>query len=319
MNYYDGKKILITGAAGFIGSHLVDQLLKYEVKRIIGLDNLIAGKKINLSEAEKDSRFEFVLGDITDGMLINQLSAEVDIIFHLAASKLVVSRNNPFIDLHTNIMGTFNILSAARGRNIKIIYASTGSVLGSAEQPMAENHIKKPTTLYGISKGTAEEYCLFFCREFGVKTTIIRYFHVYGPRQDYDGPAGVISIFLARAMRGLPLYVHGSGEQIRCFTFVLDDVAATLFLGEHDETIGQIFHVASPVRLSVINLAKIIKDKYGGEIIHTEARPGENLRPIPDTAKIEKLGFKVNTDFEVGLELTANWVKNDLQNRGLIK
>jgi UDP-glucose 4-epimerase len=186
---------------------------------------------------------------------------------------------------------------------------------------MEEGHIKRPTTLYGISKGAAEEYCLFFAREFSVACSIIRYFHVYGPRQDYDGAAGVINIFLSRAMRGLPLFVHGSGEQIRCFTYVLDDVAATLFLGEKDNAIGEIFHVASPVRMSVAELAEMIGKRYAisaVEIVHDEPRPGENLRPVPATGKLESLGFKVHTNFEDGLESTKNWVEADLRQRGLI-
>lgn len=321
MNTYCGKTILVTGAAGFIGSHLVDQLLAREARRVIGLDNLVAGRKANLETALADARFEFVLGDVNDAGLVNQLVADVDYVFHLAASKLVVSRNNPLIDLQTNIVGTFNILAAARGRPARVIYASTGSTLGSSDRPMTEDHIKRPTTLYGISKGTAEEYCQFFTREFGVACSIIRYFHVYGPRQDYDGAAGVINIFLSRAMRGLPLYVHGSGEQIRCFTYVLDDVAATLFLGETEAAIGEIHHVASPVRMSVRELARIVKERYaapGVEIIHDEARPGENLRPVPETTKLESLGFRVHTDFETGLEATKHWVEVDLKQRGLI-
>ncbi len=321
MSRYQGKTILVTGSAGFIGSHLCDRLLEAGARRVIGLDNLVAGSRVNMEGALQQSAFEFVQGDVRDAGLMNQLIADVDVVFHLAASKLVVSRNNPLIDLETNIVGTFNILSAARGRNVRVVYASTGSTLGSSEKPMEEGHVKRPTTLYGISKGTAEEYCLFFSREFGLKTTIIRYFHVYGPRQDYDGAAGVINIFLSRALRGLPLYVHGSGEQIRCFTYVLDDVAATMFLGEHEETVGEIYHVASTVRMKVVDLARVIRDKYGVkgvEVVHDEARPGENLRPVPTTEKIEALGFQVHTEFDAGLETTRRWIETDLRRRGIL-
>lgn len=321
MSFYSGKTILVTGAAGFIGSHLCDSLLAAGARRVIGLDNLVAGSMGNLYDAQQNSAFEFVRGDVRDGGLLNQIAAEIDVCFHLAASKLVVSRNNPSIDLETNIVGTFNVLSAARGRNVRVVYASTGSVLGSSDKPMEESHVKRPTTLYGISKGTAEEYCQFFCREFGVKATVIRYFHVYGPRQDYDGAAGVINIFLSRALRGKDLYVHGSGEQIRCFTYVLDDVAATLFLGSREDTVGEIYNIASPVRMRVIDLANTIATRYGKpgvKVVHDEARPGENLRPIPTTAKIEALGFKVHTDFETGLATTKDWIADDLKRRGML-
>ena len=321
MSFYKGKSILVTGAAGFIGSHLVDSLLADGARRIVGVDSLIAGNRVNLQDANQSSAFEFVQGDIRDAFLMNQLIADVDVVFHLAASKLVVSRNNPLIDLETNIVGPFNILSAARGRNVRVIYATTGSTLGSSDKPMEEGHVKRPTTLYGISKGSAEEYCTFFCREFGVKTTVIRYFHVYGPRQDYDGAAGVINIFLSRALRGQDLFVHGSGEQIRCFTYVLDDVAATKFLGEREDTIGEIYHCASSIRMQVSDLATLIKDRYGKpgvRVVHDEARPGENLRPEPSTARIESLGFKVHTEFEAGLETTKRWIEVDLKRRGLL-
>lgn len=321
MSFYQGKTILVTGAAGFIGSHLCDALLAAGARRVIGFDSLIAGKRANLYDAHQHSAFEFVQGDVRDGGLLNQVFADIDMCFHLAASKLVVSRNNPLIDLETNIVGTFNVLAAARGRNVRVVYTSTGSTLGSSDLPMREDHVKKPTTLYGISKGTAEDYCNFFTQEFGLKASIIRYFHVFGPRQDYDGDAGVINIFLSRALRGQDLVVHGSGEQIRCFTFVQDDVAATMFVGERDDTVGKTYHVASPVRMKVVDLAETARERYGVagvKVVHDDERPGENLRPIPDTSRIEALGFRVHTDFENGFAVTRDWIAADLKSRGLL-
>jgi UDP-glucose 4-epimerase len=318
---YRSKVVLVTGAAGFIGSHLVDELIAAGALRVVGLDNLVAGSRENLTKAFESTVFEFVHGDVRDASLMGQMVPDVDVVFHLAASKLVVSRANPLVDLQTNLLGTFNMLSAARGRDIRVVFASTGSTLGSDDLPMSEDHRKKPSTLYGISKGAAEEYATFYAREFGLKASVIRYFHVYGPRQDYMGAAGVINIFLSRALRGKNLMVHGSGEQVRCFTHVKDDVAATLFLGARDDTVGQIYHVASPARVSVIELARKIRDKYGKpgvEIVHDEARPGENLRPVPVTAKIEALGFSTHTPFEEGLEETRHWVDADLRQRGLL-
>lgn len=318
---YKDKSVLVTGAAGFIGSHLVDELLKAGARRVVGLDNLVAGSRDNLANASENTAFEFIHGDVRDSGLVGQLVPDAEVVFHLAASKLVTSRTNPLIDVETNIIGSFNIFAAARGRGTRVVYASTGSTLGSDDRPMEEGHRKAPTTLYGISKGAAEEYALFYAREFGLKVSVVRYFHVYGPRQDYFGAAGVINIFLARAMRGRPLLVHGSGEQIRCFTHVKDDVAATLFLGAHPKSVGEIYHVASPARVSVIDLAKTIRDKYGkpgSDIVHDEARPGENLRPVPSTGKIEALGFATHTGFEQGLEETKAWVQSDLKRRGLL-
>ena len=319
---YKDKTILVTGAAGFIGSHLVDEVLKAGARRVVGLDNMVAGSMENLAGALENTHFEFIRGDVRDTGLVDQLVPDSELVFHLAASKLVMSRTNPRIDIETNIMGSFNVLSAARGRGIRVVYASTGSVLGSDDRPMEEGHRKKPSTLYGVSKGTAEEYALFYAREFDLEVSVIRYFHVYGPRQDYFGAAGVINIFLARAMRGLPLYVHGSGEQIRCFTHVKDDVAATMFLAAHPGTVGEIYHVASPARVSVGDLAKTVVERWGkpgAVIVNDEARPGENLRPVPMTSKIEALGFKTHTAFEQGLEETKAWVEVDLRKRNLIE
>ncbi len=327
MNDLSGARVLVTGAAGFIGSHLVDALLARGAESVTGVDNLVAGQMENLTHLASEKRFRFVWGDVQDAGLIDREVAHSDIVFHLAASKLVVSRDNPRVDLGTNIVGSFNIFEAAKraheaGRKIRVVYASTGSTLGSSEKPMREDHEKRPTTLYGISKGTAEDYGLFFQREFGVPVSILRYFHVYGPRQDYAGAAGVINIFLGRILTGEPPIIHGSGEQIRCFTFVLDDVAATIYLGLESRAIGEIFHVASTVRISIKDLAELLIKRYSKKAIRPvfdEPRPGEAMRPVPDTSKIEALGFHVQTPFEEGLDKTHAWVREDLIARGRLR
>jgi UDP-glucose 4-epimerase len=177
---------------------------------------------------------------------------------------------------------------------------------------MPENHAKNPSTIYGISKLAGEKYCMHFAKEFGLKVSVLRYFHVYGPRQDYSGEAGVVSIFLSRVLNKKPPVIFSGGNQIRCFTYVADDVDATLLLAKEKKAIGEDYNVASKARVSINELAGMAIDKYAEDKsmkpIYGKARSGENMKPIPDTAKIEALGFKAKLSFEKGLELTKKWV-----------
>ncbi len=191
-----GSKVLVTGGAGFIGSHIVDACLEKGADEVIALDNLVNGSERNLRHLKKEPRFRMESGDVRDMDTVRPLVQQVDVIFNEAASKLVVSRTRPRIDMETNIMGTFNILECIKGTGKHMVHASTGSVLGNTDdEAMREDHPQNPTTLYGISKSTAERYIRFYTAEFGVKACIIRYFHVFGPRQEYGGEAGVVSIF----------------------------------------------------------------------------------------------------------------------------
>lgn len=316
------KICVVTGAAGFIGSHLVDRLLGEGAWRVIGIDNFVSGKYENIAHLKNEKRFYLVRADISNINAVRPHILGGDFIFNLAASKLVVSLKNPRVDLRTNITGTFNILEILREhKKARLIHASTGSVLGSSTKPMPEDFPPNPTTLYGISKLTAERYCMFYARQFGVRASIIRYFHVYGPRQDYQGPAGVVNIFLSRVLTGKSPMVNGSGEQIRCFTFVEDDLDATIMIAVNPKTIGEIYNVASPARISVKALANMIIKKYakpGLEIKYSPPRQGENFRPVADTAKIERLGFKAQNSFEEGLEKTKLWIEGQLKKEKLL-
>jgi len=316
---FTNKTILITGGAGFIGSNMCDVLIKQDVKKIICFDNFCASKKENIQHLLTNPKFELVTGDVRDFEFLKPYVLESDIVFNLAASKLVVALEKPRTDLQTNIIGIFNILEIARQKpSLRIVHASTGSVLGSSDKPMKEDAHPKPTTLYGISKLTGENYCRFYAKEFNIKVSVIRYFHVFGPRQDYAGKAGVINIFLSRVLKGRAPTIFGSGEQLRCFTFVLDDVEATLMLASRNDTIGEIYNIASETRLSINDLTKTIIEKYSPDKNlkpeYGPAAQGENMRPVPDTTKIESLGFKPKYTFEQGLEITKQWIENDLKN-----
>jgi len=301
------KTVLVTGGAGFIGSHIVDRCLELGAKVIV-LDNLVAGSMSNIEH--QGNRIKFVNGSINSFSTVYELVTESDYIFHCAASKLVASRDDPILDMETNIMGTVNILEAIRGTSKRLIHASTGSVFGSSNIDMEENHPKNPTTLYGISKLAGEKYVMFYAKEFGVKALVIRYFHVYGPRQDYSGDAGVVSIFMSRILQDKPPIVYSGGTQIRCFTYVKDVVDATIMLALDHRAIGEDFNVASGLRMNINSLARTIINlcEKRLEPIKGEHRPGENYRPVPSTLKIRLLGFEPKVGLMEGLELTKKWI-----------
>jgi nucleoside-diphosphate-sugar epimerase len=304
------KTILVTGGAGFIGSNLCEVLLKHDIKKLFIFDNFSAGKVDNLDFL--DNRVVIISADIRNYNDVESVVLESDIVFNLAACNIGNSIKDIRYDMETNIGGTLNILQAARKKpEIRIIHASSGSVLGSSDKPMVEDSILKPTTPYAISKMGGEKYCKFFADEYGVKVSIIRYFHVFGPKQDPTGSCGVVNIFLNRILNGEPPIVWGSGKQVKCFTFVLDSITATLLLLEKEETIGQIYNVASSARINIIDLANLLINKYSKIImspVHTDPKIGENLSPIPDTTKIHKLGWNTNYTFEQGLDISFNWL-----------
>ena len=315
---FTDKVVLITGGAGFIGSHLAEKCLELNAKKVISFDNLIGSDNDNLKHLRDNSRLVEVKGDIQDYDFIKPYVEEADVIFNEAASKLVVSLKDPSIDVRTNVLGNFNILEIMRKCNSKarIIHASTGSVFGSSEKPFDETDPMNPSTVYGISKLAAEKYFLLYAKEFGLKASVLRYYHVFGPRQDYAGEAGVINIFLSRILQSQAPQVCGTGEQIRCFTYVKDVVAANLLHYQNPETIGKSYNIASKTRISILELAKLLITKYGQAGMMPEliaARVGENLNPIPDTSRIEQLGFKESISFEDGLELTKQWIEEDIK------
>jgi len=314
-----GLNVLVTGGAGFIGSHIVDACLEKGAAEVVALDSFVNGREKNIFHLRNEPRFRCESGDVRDIVTVKPLVDRADIIFNEAASKLVVSRTRPRIDMETNIMGTFNVLSCMKNTDKLMVHASTGSVLGNTEDvAMREDHPQNPTTLYGISKSSAEKYIRFFVNEFDVQASIVRYFHVFGPRQEYGGEAGVVSIFLGRVLKGKNPVIFGTGEQVRCFTYVNDDVAANFMLLEglmNGKYQGEVFNCASRSRVTVLGLANSIIEKYGNSTQKPEfapPRPGENLRPIPDTSKIEAIGFKESLSFQEGLELTKQWVEKDL-------
>jgi len=306
LNECKGKKILVTGGAGFIGSNLVDKLSPDNT--VVVLDNLFSGLLSNL-EKSKD-RITFVKGDVLDKALVKDIVAEVDYVFHLAAHVgNIRSIKDPNFDMEVNIGGTLNLLEACRNSNIKrLVYSSSGAIFGEAKYlPIDEEHPLNPESPYAVSKLAAEKYCFAFHKVYGVPTTALRYFNVYGPRQDTSEYANAISIFLSRIREGKPLTIFGDGKQTRDFIFVKDVAKANILAATHPSAVGEIFNIATGKENSIKELVDIIKQVSAKEIqvIYADSRAGEVKYSRASIEKAQRLlGYNPETNFKEGLLLT---------------
>ena len=305
MDFKD-RIILVTGSAGFIGSHLCDALIRYQPKKLIMFDNLCQSNIDNIKHLLNDKRVEFVKADIRDYDRVEPLVLQSDYIFHLAAGDVGMSEVSPRVNMETNVLGTFNILQAAKNnKDVRIVYASSGSVVN-------------PSTIYSISKLAAENIVSFFIKEHGLRISALRYHHVFGPRQNIFGSSGVINKFLYKILNDESPIVWGTGEAIKCFTFVEDVVAATLIVAVDDNAIGGIYDVASDTRINIKDLAHLLIDQYasdpGLKPIYTDAKVGENMELTPDTARIKAIGWQPTYTFEEGLDITKRYVEGKIEN-----
>jgi len=311
-------KILVTGGAGFIGSHLVDALASMSDTEIVVLDNLTHGSVENVRQHLDAAGFELVRGDVRDGDLVRRLIADVDYVFHLAALiEVQTSLKEPQLTDEINVQGTLNILEAARDADVKrIVYASSCAVYGEPKfLPVSEEHPTAPLSPYGASKLAAEAYCTAYHHTYGLKTVALRYFNVYGPRQ-FRGPySGVITIFLERALQGKPLIIYGDGKQTRDFVYVKDVVDACILAASRQSAIGHAINVGTGKETSIIELADIIKQLTGASVPIRYAPPlkGDIRKSVSDTKKAEKLlGYKSEYTLMQGLKETYAWFKKQL-------
>lgn len=308
------KKALVTGGAGFIGSHIVEECLKMGLE-VVSIDNYFAGKHENLKGLhEKFTGLKEVDCDVTDYEGLKKVMDGVDIIFHEAASKKTICLNDPRKDLLINAGGTFNILELARDFKIKkVVHASTGSVYGEAKYfPQDEEHPLNPTSYYGVSKLAGEKYVRAFCDLYDMDCTILRYFHVYGPRQEASDVGGVVPIFGRRVLNGQSPRIYGDGSQERSFTYVNDVVGINMLVAEAEGTKGEAYNCASGISVTVEELAQLVK-KYlkreDLENIYEEWTIGDIKHFNVSNEKIKKLGFKFKTSFEQGLLETIDWLR----------
>jgi UDP-glucose 4-epimerase len=320
------KKVLVTGGAGFIGSHLVDYLLA-RGDRVTCLDNVTTGAVDNIRHHQKNRRFEFVQGSILQDRLVDRCIKNVDLIFHLAAAvgvRHIV--NNPLESIRVNVEGTAKILEKANRYKKKIVIISSSEVYGkSKEIPYREDgdRLLGATTInrwsYAASKAIDEHMGLNYAGQ-GLPVVILRFFNTYGPRINEEAYGTVIAQFIRQAFLNHPLTVHGDGKQVRCFTYVGDTVRGIVQSSEVKEAEGQIFNIGNPRSSTIAELAHLIKnithseseirqvpykDYYGLSYEDTPVR-------IPDISKAQRiLGFHPSVTLEEGLRRTIIWCQEN--------
>jgi len=228
-----GGNVLVTGGAGFIGSHLVDALMKNrDVEEVRVIDNFSTGKIENISNHLKSKKFSLLKDDVRNHEAVHKAMKNINYVFHEAAiASVPLSVKNPQACYEVNVAGTFNLLEEARIRDAILIYASSCAVYGDPSRiPIREDDASKPISPYGASKLSAEALCIAYNSTYGLRSTCLRYFNVYGPRQSYSRYSGVITIFTNRALRGEDLIIYGDGKQTRDFIYVKDIVDANLLI-----------------------------------------------------------------------------------------
>lgn len=301
------KLIVVTGGAGFIGSHIAEELSRDN--EVIVIDNLYAGKIENVP-----SNVKFIQADIRDYESIAELISQADYVFHEAALVSVVeSIEKPVLTEEINVLGTLNILKALSEGHGKLIFASSAAVYGDNQNlPLKETEKPKPLSPYGVTKVSAEYYCKVFYELYGVPTVSLRYFNVFGERQGYNQYAGVISIFINRALKGEHLIIYGDGKQTRDFIYVKDVVKANILAAEKNNANGKVFNVARGERTTILELALKIIDVTGSSssIIFDKPRPGDIKHSQADISEIKKLGFEPEYSLEEGLLRTIEWYKH---------
>lgn len=299
----NSKKVIVTGGAGFIGSHLTNELADRDYQLVI-LDDLSTGKTENIEQLLKRDNVRFVQGSVTNLHLLQGLFQNVDYIFHQAAIPSVPrSIKNPQASHSVNITGTLNVLLAARDSGVKkVIYASSSSVYGDTPTlPKVEDMIPNPQSPYALTKLVGEYYCTIFHQIYDLPTICLRYFNVYGPRQDSNSQyAAVVPLFVARVLQNKPPIIYGDGEQTRDFTFIEDIVRANILAAESD-TCG-IFNIGAGRSITINELAELIIRLLGSDIkpIRQEPRPGDVRYSLADITKAKTFGYAPKHDLEEG-------------------
>lgn len=305
-----GKKVLITGGAGFVGSNLTERAVKCGA-RVTVLDDLFAG---NLDNITAGTDYKFVEGSVTDNDLVVDLVQKTDYVAHLAARNIIVSTKNPRSDFAVNIGGTLNILLAARDHGIeRMVYTSSASVYGNPRiLPISED--EKPHTFspYSVSKLAGENYCHAFFETYGVPVTMVRYSNIYGPKQDPRNPyCGVISKFIEAIDQGIAPQVHGDGRQTRDFTYIDDAVDATLMAMISPRAEGEVFNLGTGTETSVVEVISILASLFNKEISpeHIDRRDIDNIRRrVLNIEKIRtRLRWQPQIGLDEGLKRTVEW------------
>ena len=316
MTRITGASVLVTGGAGFIGSHLVDTLLAHGAARVTVLDNLANGTAANLAHLADDPRFSFVEGDIRDDVATASALADVDTVFHLACLGVRHSLHDPFENHDVNASGTLRLLTNAHRLGVgRFVYVSTSEVFGTAQYaPMDERHPTWPETVYGGGKLAGEAYARAFFRTYGMDTVVVRPFNTYGPRSHFEGDSGeVLPRTIVRVLAGLRPVIFGDGEQTRDFMHVSDTTRALALIGESDAATGQTINLGSGTEITMTDVCRTVAVKSGRPDLtpeYLDARPGDVRRLIGNAALVRSLtGFVPAVGFDDGVAELIDWFR----------
>jgi UDP-glucose 4-epimerase len=305
-------KVLVTGGAGFIGSHLVDRLVQ-EGHEVVVVDNLVTGKRRNINRAAR-----FYKSDIQSWRLERVFRNErPNVVMHLAAQMDVrKSVEDPMFDAQVNVLGTLNVLQQSVKHGVrKVIFSSSGGAIYGEQEiyPAPESHVTRPLSPYGLSKLCGEQYLSYYQRISGLQAVSLRYANVYGPRQDPEGEAGVVAIFIQKMLNNEQAVINGNGRQTRDFVFVEDVVEANLaVMGQ--ETQGT-YNVGTGVETSINDLFRILIQHTGSTCkeVHGPAKKGEQARSVIDNTKLRhELSWEPKADLSGGLKKTVEYFRERL-------
>jgi UDP-glucose 4-epimerase len=312
----EDSRILVIGGAGFVGSHIVDQLLAEPVREIVVLDNLVRGTRNNLAGALEDDRVTLVEGSVEDLALLRDVMQGTDYVFHLAALWLYECVHEPRKALDANVVGTYNVIEAAQEAGVKkVVYSSSASVYGNAvEEPMTEEHPFNNRTMYGATKIAGEQFLRAFYERHGLDYVGHRYMNIYGPRMDYKGTyVSVIMKVLDRIDEGLPPLIYGDGSHTYDFVHV-EDVARANILSLKAEATDTFFNIGTGLGTTIDELVGMLLEITGSGI-EPEYLPQEQVfvtNRIGSTELAERLlGFRAEVDLRAGLESVVEWRRAD--------
>jgi UDP-glucose 4-epimerase len=317
MTGVDGARVLVTGGAGFIGSHLVDALLERDTASVVALDDLATGSRENLAQALTDPRARLVEADARESDVLDALLGDVDVVFHLACLGVRHSLHDPRENHEVNATLTLELLERARAAGVaRFVHVSSSEVYGSAQRvPMDEDHPTSPETVYGGAKLAGEAYARAAYRTHGFPVTVARPFNAYGPRSHFEGDSGeVLPRTIVRVLAGLPPLVYGDGEQSRDFTHVTDTARGIIALAECDDAIGRTVNIGSGADVSIAELARIVLEVAGRrdlQPVHLDPRPGDVRRLLADSRVMRGLtGFEPRVRFDDGVRELFEYLRD---------
>ncbi len=317
-------KVMVTGGAGYIGSHLVDALIAAD-NHVTVLDNLSTGRVANIQHLLGHPRFRFVCDTLLNDPLVDRLVAEAEVVYHLAAMvgvKYVVE--DPLQCIVTNVRGTEVVLECAYRYWRRVVVASSSEVYGKSEKvPLSEDDdsLLGPTAVgrwsYALAKALDEHLAFAYHRQ-GLPVSVVRYFNSYGPRLDPRGYGSVVARFISQALSGQPITVYDDGQQTRCLTYVGDTVRGTLLAASLPQAEGRAFNIGNGRETSVLELAQMVRETIGAQVEITHIPYGqaygpqfeETRRRVPDTTRSrDLLGFEAKVSLEDGLQRTVDWFR----------